>query len=296
MNMNGKILLFLALLLFASITVYADEEQEQETEELPAVVKIKNIFSYKLTMGYNFMYFEDTSNKNWFQTNRPWDFGIGLGIGNINIGFTFSLPFLYNKAYARSQSFDINFNHYSKKNNLTSGYVKYYNRFHNHTDGDIDLRILNLGFSYEHIFNKNHSLRSAYNLDVKQTVSNGSFIVGGGLFFTTIRANSEFLPYYDERKITFYFGPDAGYSYTWVINGFFINVMSVVGINGVVSNREFSFGVQALPRLSFGYHGKKISTNIYATSSFLASGFTTKNMEYKLLSANIGIAFIRRFL
>jgi len=282
-----KLCVFLPLLL-VSMAGNAQEE--------PAVVKYNNLLTNKASLGYNFMFFEETSPTYSFQTNRPWDFGVGIGIKNISFGFTFSIPFLYDQNYEKSQSFDVSFNHYNKHKNFSSGYIKYYNGFHSDADGDIDLRIFNIGISHEFVFNKNHSLRSVYNLDERQTISNGSFLFGGGLFFSSIRSDSSVLSNYSERQNTFYFGPNLGYSYTWVFqSNCFINALSTFGLNTLISNAGYSVGMQVLPRFSFGYHGKTWSANIFVNYSLLIGGYGTE-FEYHLLSGNVGLSFIKRFL
>ena len=295
--MKVKKLFVISLLLFISMTGNAQEFEEPQEPEEPAVVKFKNLLSVKFTVGYNFMFFQETTpREDSYQTNRPLDIGGGIGIKNVFFSFSFSIPFLYDTKYRKSPSLDFGFNYYYKDIFYTTGFIKYYGGFHNHTVGNIDLQILTIGFSQEFLLNRNHSLRSVYNLDERQTRSNGSFILGAGAFFTAIQSDT--LDNYNDNRRAIHLGPNFGYSYTWVFkNNMFLNLLSTFGIDLLIpiDDRKVSSGFQVLPRFSFGYHGKTWAANIYFIYSLLQGGFYT-DREYNLLSGNMGIAFVKRFL
>ena len=296
---NKKIHVLL-LLFFIAVTIHAREDNTGEPEEPaapagPPIVKLRNLLTFKTSLEYNFMAFEQTSQDYSFRTNRPWDVGIGLGIKNIFLGFSFSVPFLYDRNFDKSQSFDFSFDRYNKKS-FTSGFVKYYDGFNDRIEHDIDLRILNIGASHEWITNNMHSLRSAYALDTRQTVSNGSFLIGLGAFFSSIHSESSKLSNYAKRQNTFYFGPNFGFSYTWVMSdNFFINVLSTFGFNHIINDGKFSIGFQALPRFSIGYNRKWWSLNLYSNYTYLLDKYS-REYEYNLLSGTIGLAYTFRFL
>ena len=277
--------LFFSLIFFP---VLCSAQEETATN-------FKNIFSLHLSMDYNFIAFEQTSLDHTLMTNRPWDFGIGLGIFNISIGFSFSIPFLYDQNYKKSQTFDVNFNSYNKNNkHFFYGYIKYYSGFNDGAENEYDLTILNSGLTMAILFNRDHSIRSVYKLDRRQNVSNGSLLIGGGLFLSSIHSENSDLSGYSERQITFHTGPNIGYSYTWVFGNFFINALSTFGINFVVNNTDISAGLQILPKFSFGYHGKKWSFNIYSDYSYFLANFDTTE-QYNILSGDAGFSFVRRF-
>ena len=280
-----KLIVFFVSLFFA-ITAHAKE---------PTVVKFKNVLTLRTSLGYNFMMFEQPEQDYRLQTNRPWDFGLELGIKNIFAGLKVSIPFLYDRNHERSQAFNASLHHYRDKS-YADLFFKYYSGFNDGGQLDVDLTIVNLGFSYTHIFNQEHSIRSVYKLDGRQTVSNGSFLVGGGLFLSAIRSDSVMLETYSEQQNSLYLGPTFGYSYTFVIKeNWFINVLSTFGLNSIINNGSFSFGFQALPRFSIGYHGKKRSVNLSCNYSYLVGKYHTE-LQYGLLSGDITLAYLRRFL
>jgi hypothetical protein len=60
------------------------------------------------------------------------------------------------------------------------------------------------------------------------------------------------------------------------------------------SKPVISIGLQALPKLSFGYHGNKFSWNVYLTGSYLFA-YPGTDKQLNLFSGNVGTAFIYRF-
>ena len=282
-----KRLFMVSFLLFISI--------RGSTQESTVPLKFDNTFTLKFLIKYNFLIFSQSSWDYDFQTNRPLDFGIGFGYKDFSFDFSINIPFLYNQDYPKSKSIDFSFSQFYQNSGYFDGYIKYYSGFFNDAGYEIDLTILGMGISGEYILNKNHSIRSVYNLDRKQLVSNGSFLIGGGLFFSSINSDDAFLSDYSDKKDTFYFGPNIGYSYIWAFqNNFFINLLFTLGINCLIKNGNVSLGLQTLPKFSFGYHGKTWSVNIYS-NTYLSSEFITKN-EYNLLAPEtIGIVFLKRF-
>jgi len=290
-TMKPKIFMLLFLLSFILSGAYAREQTTQEE----TVIEFKNIAQINTSLNYNWMAYEQSSAGHSLMTNRPWDLGIGFGFLNFSFGFTFSLPFLSDQNHEQSQSFDMTINQYLK-NSFVYAYIKYYSGFNDGADYNVDLTILNLALTWTRVFNKNHSLRSVYNLDRRQTVSNGSFLLGGGAYFTSIQADNQspHLDDYSERQNAFFIGPSAGFSYTFVFkSNCFLNIMSTFGFNLMVSSDGVSTGFQALPRFTFGYHGKRWSANIYSKGSYLLAG-DIRDPEYNIFSGNIGTSFVLR--
>jgi len=271
--------------LFISAMCYAQQRQDGN------ITVLRSIFKLRLNADYKFMFYDERESSSLFQTTRPLDLGIGFSILNFTIGASFSIPFQHPQESKNAFSLDLNFNNYWADNSYTYGYIKYNSDFYS-GNNDIDLTILNMGISQEFILNKNHSIRSAYILDRKQSASNGSFLVGGGIFYTSIRSESADE---DNKQKFFYFGPNFGYSFNWIIGeNFFINLLSVFGAELMVNKGELSFGLMALPKMSIGYHGRTWSANIYINYSNLLV-YPGKDMEFSLISGNIGATFVKRF-
>jgi len=278
-------IIFLLCLFLAPLNVYSEEA---------VIENFRNLLFVKFTSTYNFIVLEQIPQEQSYYTNRPVDVGFGIGVKNIFAGFSMSLPFGYDSSYEKSSSFDLNFNRYAK-NNYSNGFMKYYSGFNDGIEFSYELRIINLGYSKIFVFNDEHSIRSAYNLDQKQNISNGSFLLGGGMFFSSIKSDSSALVDYSDSLNAFYTGPIFGYSYTIVFsNNFFINMLAAAGLN-IINSGEFSYGIQALPKISAGYHSKKWSANIYSNCVYLINQHN-EALDYNLFSGNIGLSYIRRLL
>jgi hypothetical protein len=274
----NKTCLFIVLLLFIVFI-------EGHAEEEGVIIKYDSLLSLTASSNYNFMVFQPSSANDFFHTNRPWDIGIKLGIWKFSIGFSYSFP----SKFKESQAFEITLDNVTSDRHYSYGYFKYYRGFNNGGNNYIDLRLISAGLSYEFLFNRNHSLAAAYTLDRKQTVSNGSFIAGFGVFFNSIKFASA------PNQNEFYFGPNAGYSYTFVINDFYVNLLATVGAGGVLNKGEFSLGLQALPKIAIGYHTEKWSANINSTLSYLMIK-PGAALQHSVITGNIGAAFIYRFI
>jgi hypothetical protein len=264
------------------------------------VLKFKNLFSLKLSAKYSFLGFSQTLEDYKIKSNRPLDLGMGFGYKNFSFVFFMNIPFLYNQDYLKSKSLDFSITNFFGERIYFDGCIKYYDGFHyeskNQINDAIDSRMFLTGVSGEYIFNKNHSLRSVYNLDRRQSVSNGSLLVGGALYFSSIYIKKEFINYSDKQH-TFYFGPNLGYSYTWIIKeNFFINILMVLGISGVITDGgfNFKFNSQSLPKLSVGYHSNTWSMNLCFNYNALTY-FKKYEIGYNVNSGMSSINFSKRF-
>lgn len=271
------------LLFFGFISVNANARKTE-------VSNFDNLFTLKFSLNNSFANYAQEKFGYEFYSNRPADIGVGFGYKDFSLGFSINIPQMYDEDYSKSKSFDVNGNYFFKDSAVFNGYIKKYNGFYNDYAHNIDAKILTFGFSGEYIFNKNHSPRSAYNLDRRQSVSNGSFLIGGGVFFTSIDLDDG-VPISSKEL---HFGPNFGYSYTWVIkNNFFINAAIVMGINGIKDNEDFSFGMHYLPKIAMGYHGETWSANIFGGASALMNNIHRSD-AYILFSGTYGIVFSKR--
>jgi hypothetical protein len=110
---------------------------------------------------------------------------------------------------------------------------------------------------------ENHSLRSVA-ISENQTVSSGSFLYGFGTFYTSIYSRNTAITRYSERRYIVYFGPTAGYSYTWMLpRGMFLNAGLNTGTNlGInINDTEILFIPQLNPKITFGHHNASWSIN-----------------------------------
>jgi hypothetical protein len=198
------------------------------TDQEAAVIPFDNLLTLKILLKYNFLQFTQNASPNdKITSNRPFDFGVGLGYKDLSLVFFAAIPYSPDSAVEKSTSFDVGFSYFNRSSMYFDAYFKYYDGFHTEkytiNGENIDLRIITVGLFGEYIFNAGHSLRGVYNLDCKQTASNGSFLAGDGLFYVSIHSKDNEMNISPTQQNIFYLGPNIGYSYIWVLKrDFFI--------------------------------------------------------------------------
>jgi hypothetical protein len=250
-----------------------------------------NKFSLSVLSKYNFVQFLYDDSKT-AQSNRPVDIGFKFSYKNLTLGFNICIPFTYSKEYNESASLDIQLN-YCNDYVYTEAVFKYYDGFHSGNNAVV-LELFSGGFFGEYILNKNHSLRSVYALDRLQTVSNGSLLLGGNFFATSIESSE--IESYVNKTAYMYFGPNAGYSYTWVLeNNYFINIFLVLGADLCVTNTQrYSFTPHMLSKFSVGKHNNLWSINFELEANYVS--FSEKFiMPDSLFNSSACVTVTRRF-
>lgn len=114
-----------------------------------------------------------------------------------------------------------------------------------------DLRLVSYGGTFHYFFNKKKfSYKAIFNQNEWQKKSAGSFILGGGIYFAPIKADSSLIPddisynpffgnVHFNRAELFSAGPMAGYTHTFVMwKRFFINLSVAGGITAGYTNLE----------------------------------------------------------
>jgi hypothetical protein len=231
-----------------------------------------------------------------YRTDKPWDIGIGLRYKNLAAqGF---IPLSL-----KGGSFDIAVNFYLKKMYFETLIKRYQNFYINGDDNtvgneDIGLDVMSSGILAGWVHNHtNHSLRSVYTLSEKQTASSGSFLYGFGVFYSSLYSQGGIIPRYNERQHIVYFGPAAGYSYTWIFkHDLFLNMAFTVGTDlGInINDTKLLFIPQINPKIVFGHHNNSWSINTVMgnnTSFFL---WSSRNFEI-LIPVTISVTFSKRF-
>jgi hypothetical protein len=171
---------------------------------------------------------------------------------------------------------------------------------------------------------KRHSLSAVYDLDRKQQSPNGSVILGFGAYYTSIRGGDtgkhcRNSPYLDSSvefaqsansrsksasricdrntRHLVYFGPNIGYSYTFLFPGnLFLNINVIVGLDAGLNlnTNEWLFIPQATPRISFGHHGNVWSINAAIGCNYTAILWDTRAVDL-LMPATMTLTYSKRF-
>ncbi|GMO24553.1 MAG: hypothetical protein Ta2B_03970 [Termitinemataceae bacterium] len=309
--METKIKLLALLCILNASLSFADDAVTSADDAVVFIETIDRIdtivpFDQKLVLSlsgkYNIGIFQQQASS--YRTDKPWD--IGFGIRYKNLAARAYIPITL-----KSDSFDIAVNFYLKEmyyeafvKRYTNFYLKNDNETGEHKNTGLDIMSSGIMAGWIHNY-KNHSLRSVFTLSEKQTVSSGSFLYGLGVFYTSILFNSstnhlpqnENMTRYNERQHIVYFGPTAGYSYTWKLpHDMFLNVGINAGANlGVpINNTSILFIPQINPKITFGHHNASWSINAVMGCNTSILLWDNDNFDI-LVPATMSVTFSKRF-
>jgi hypothetical protein len=282
-------LLFLLVYLLSLLqpTVLSAGEED-------AIVPFGNAWSVNISAKYGTAGFTPEQSGN-YTADLPWS--LGLGVRYKHIAASLYLPSFYAFDRRFFESFDLQLASYYKM----FYYEAFCKRYQDFTDGktepkSVDLRALSSGVSAGWVQNsKHHSLSAVYDLDSKQQSSNGSVILGFGVFYTSIRSGGTKC-YRDTRRLV-YFGPNIGYSYTFLFPGnIFLNMNLIIGLDAAINmnTNEWLFIPQATPRISFGHHGNAWSINAAIGCNYTAILWDMKAVDL-FMPATMTLTYSKRF-
>ncbi|WP_166920110.1 DUF4421 family protein [Flavobacterium poyangense] len=252
-----------------------------------------------------------------FMPNIPMNLGLGVSIHNtiINFSYGYGLGFLKDDKKGRTKAFDFQIHHYGRKFTVDL-FIQKYRGFYSADKSDKniqlypDLNIQQYGAFGQYIFNnKKFSYKAAFNQNERQLKSAGSFLAGGGVYFTKIGSDSSFVHKSRNSLRNFQFGVSAGYAYTWAISKrWFASGSATMGVN-FGTERINDFGKEKIeiyptffPRMSLGYNKEKWSLGLYYINNLIFSSFSgntsgntgSNGNSIGLASGNFQIGYIWR--
>lgn len=245
-----------------------------------------------------------------FMPNTPMSLGFGVAIKNtiIDLSYGHSLSFLKDDEKGKTKALDFQIHHYGKKF-IIDLFIQKYHGFYTSDQSDKntqlypDLNIQQYGAFGQYVFNnKKFSYKAAFNQNERQLKSAGSFLLGGGVYFTKIGSDSSFVHKSKNSLRNFQFGVSGGYAYTWAINKrWFTSGSATMGVN-FGTERINDFGKQKIeiyptffPRISVGYNKENWSLGLSYINNLIFSSFSgndTNNIA--LSSGNLQIGYIWR--
>jgi hypothetical protein len=280
--MNKKYVLLVVYIFIGTTMAFSEENTE----------KFDTLFSLAVSSKYSHLQFLYNDNMN-AASNKPVDVGFNFTYKNLSLGIGIGIPFTNSNEYQKSTALDIQLNYY---NDFIFGNVsfRYYDGFHTDTSS-VDLELFSGGLMVECVLNRNHLLRSVYKLDRLQTVTNGSFLFGANAFITSLLSND--IHSYMDRTRYIYFGPNMGYSYTWILgNNYFINIFVVLGADLCINynTSQYFFTPQVMSKFSAGKHNSSWSVNFGLDMNYVS--YSEKfNFRDALLSESACITISKRF-
>lgn len=245
-----------------------------------------------------------------FMPNTPMSLGFGLSVKNTIIDFSYGygLSFLKDKEKGRTKALDFQIHNYGRKF-IIDLFIQKYHGFYTADDNDKnihlypDLKIQQYGAFGQYVFNnKKFSYKAAFVQNERQLKSAGSFLLGGGVYFSKIGSDSSFVHKSKNSLRNFQFGVSGGYAYTWAISQrWFTSGSATIGVN-VGTERINDFGKQRIevyptffPRIAFGYNKEKWSIGLSYINNSTFSSFSDNNKNnIALSSGNFQIGAIWR--
>ena len=271
-----------------------------------------NKLSLRTYLSMKFLSMEQESNGEIkkFMPNTPMSLGLGVSVNNtiINLSYGQGLSFMKDPEKGKTKAFDFQIHNYGRKF-IIDLFIQKYHGFYTSDNSDKniqlypDLNIQQYGAFGQYVFNnKKFSYKAAFNQNEKQLKSAGSFLIGGGVYFTKIGSDSSFVHKSRNSLRNFQFGVSGGYAYTWAINKrWFTSGSITTGIN-FGTERINDFGKQRIeiyptffPRISAGYNKEKWSLGLSYVNNLIFSSFSdNNNNNVGLVSGNLQIGYIWR--
>lgn len=272
------------------------------------VKKYKENFALKITTSNKFvsLLHDNNINEVTYDPNRPITIGLGFNYKKMGMSFSYGLGFLSNEKKGKTESFDIQYHNYGSKftfDIIGQVYKGFYNDDYELNDNYMvynNLKAIKFGFFGQYIFNSSKfSYNAAFSQRGIQAKSAGSFLLGGGLYFSQI--NSDLPNFFSDSTQTMLqniqMGTTIGYAYTWVfLKKINCSISLSAGCNGGITTttKQFMIYPTAIPRFSIGYNWDFWSLYINYVNNLIYT-YYSQNLKIALSSGEIQLSVIRRF-
>lgn len=305
-----RCILIFVFLCFSVVTVYAQVDSiyiREHTKAYGAKVYFGNDI---LALDYDF---EDSKQKQTFQSNKPATIGLGFLWGSSSFSFSYGFSFMRDKDRGKTKYTDFQYHYYGDKY-LVDLYYKRNRGFYSYNSDSKtetptadhiypNFNIHMYGVLFQYVSNnKRYSLGAAYDFNKVQIKSAGSLLIGGGLFYSSLHnipIVSDIVDNFDKR--TYHFGPNIGYGYNWVpykkmlvAGAFTLGVNGAIEENLLTRNTTFLINPAINARFSIGYIGEEW----IITGSALVNGLylnMKEDYQSSLLTSNFSFTIIKRF-
>lgn len=286
------------VLVIASLSSLATAAQDS------VITAFEKKIAFQFQAKYNYASFTGESTQDeYIETNRPIDLGIGGGYGDWTWSSLWTVSFGEEGGKPKTSALDLQLNYFGDRI-FGRAYFRL-NRGFCWEDPTgrwrkLDIRTIIAGYNLNLLWNPEHSIRAAYALDRRQWKSNGSFLVGFGIYYNGVVSHEPLYDDYKKFQHLIHVGPDVGYSYTWVWNnGIFLNAMGVAAISfgqNVTRSKWMGFW-QLFPKLAPGYHGESWSIHFPVDFSVIRLRTQGNNMGEGdvLIVGSAGFMVTRRF-
>jgi hypothetical protein len=319
--------IILLIFIFTATSVNAQIAEEEEDEYF-VVYDEELVSRFYFSRKYTALQIHDKAAGSRYRYEPNSTLNIGLGATyqwatlNLAYGFGFLNP---DRGQGKTRYLDLQAHAYPKKF-VIDFFGEFYKGYYLLPEGKLappgenfyvrpDLVITKIGANVQYLFNFDKlSLRASFLQNERQRKSAGSFLLGFEMYGGRAMGDSHLLPAVvledggrNFRTLRFLdFGPNAGYGYTWVINGrFFITAVASSSLGLGYSflegggepgrNREWGIKPNFFLRGFAGYNYGRWSVNanyVHNRVRFI----TNKGFTNSIMTGNYRLNFIYRFL
>lgn len=248
-----------------------------------------------------------------YQSNKPTSIGVGFLWRSSSLSFSYGFSFMRDKEKGKTKATDFQYHYYGDKF-LIDLYFKRNKGFYSYTNDTKEnvpttdnifpeFKIHLYGGLFQYVFNsKRYSLGAANDFNKVQIKSAGSLLLGGGIFYSSLRnipIASDEIEDYDKK--TYHFGPNIGYGYNWVpFKKVLVAGALTVGVNGAIEENllthktVFIVNPTVLGRFSIGYVGEEWIVSVSAVTNGLYLNYK-EAYQSSLLTSTFNFTIIKRF-
>lgn len=245
-----------------------------------------------------------------FIPNNPMNIGLGFAWNNsvLSFAYDYGFDFMRDKEMGYTQALDFQYHYYSRKFVADFFYSKYKGFYMEDAKSTVDyeicpdLRIRQYGINGHYVFNnKRYSYKAAYNQSEKQLRSAGSFVVGGGIFYSNIESEGSFEYEGKNNMENFQIGLSGGYTYSWVLGKhWLLSGSATLGIGfGSESIRKFGCQLEVypivFPRFSATYNHDRWGLGFSFLGNITYSSLKDKS-TVGLIAGSTKISFVYRIV
>ncbi len=325
-------LLFLVILFFLSAKVSGQTISVKHAKRDTGYIKdyYRNrliIRAFESTKFNNFKY-SDHKSELLFKPNKHNNFGLGFTYKFISLNLGFYIPNLGRSidVYGKTRQVDLQ-THFCVRNILVDFYGQSYRGYYlantdavvsNHNDEILnrpDIRTNNISLVCQYLFNGKHfSYNAVFLQNELQKKSAGSFLVGGGIYHTSLSADSSVIPanvsytnffndYQFKNSKNTSIGVNGGYAYTFVIKKHFFITGYLSGGGGInyaklADDHDTRDRVGLLlshtERLAAGYNSDKYFAGAIYIRQFTKTNATLPGCWEDVNSGNFRIVVAKR--
>lgn len=297
---------FLLLFLAAKSSCFA----QKDSTYINFFKQNTSVYTYLSQMFTSISYEDDSGNRVKYSPNSPLNIGLGFSYKKVGLSASYGVNLPSNDDKGNSKAFEFQYHYYGRTVMFDLFFHSYRGFYTDNEDKTRyihrpDISLLQMGVFWQYIFNKERfSSTAAFNQSELQMRSVGSLLVGTGVFYNQVRADSALsksTSLLSQTRINnAQVGVNLGYIHTWVARRFHFTTTLAAGCNfGVIDiNNYKNNGVDIypslFPRFAIGYNSDTWSINAQYYINIVYTSLARESRMF-LATGNGQLTFIKRF-